>query len=195
MNAYERLLKRNKRLIQEELIPAVEQIYSGKERWMVGEEIIKHLNYLWKYDDGWFWYNDKRIIRLETVRDYLHSPSKQKTTSKSELSNHYFAFYSDEELLHLAEKTTNRFNKAYNDLKKISDEYGIDFKVSEIDILNIVFTKLKGRRDNSKKSVESALQSTISNLLYRGEYPLVQQITTLYNDGKYKEVFSLLQTI
>ena len=120
---------------------------------------------------------------------------KPTSTSEPTRSRRPLSSLSDEELVTLAQKTAERFNKAVEEARKIGQEYGVEVQVSDTNILNIIYAKLKEKRDTvTKESVEKDLQKAISRLSFRGDFALISRLTTLFGEGKFKEVRDLLQT-
>jgi len=106
------------------------------------------------------------------------------------------ATQSDEDLVTIAQRTTERFNKAIDEARKIGHEFGINVTVSEQNILNLVFAKLKERRDMvTKESVEKDLQIAIGKLTRIGDYTKVTELTNLFIKEQYKEVREMLEEI
>jgi hypothetical protein len=61
----------DKILVQLELLPAAKKVYTGNEKQIFGEDILQHLSKQWKYRKRWFFCNDARIIRIDTLKAHL----------------------------------------------------------------------------------------------------------------------------
>lgn len=131
--------------------------------------------------------------------NYHNRVLSSKTISTPDLpkrSRHPLASCSDEELVDLAKKTADRFNKAIEEAKKIGSEYGIEIQVSEDNVLNLVFAKLKERRDTvTKESIEKDMKTAIGLLTRNGNYAKVTELTNLFLEERYKEVRDKLEEI
>jgi len=104
--------------------------------------------------------------------------------------------YSDEELVALAQTILNKYNKALADAKAIAVEYGFEMSESENKLLNIIFAKLKERRDVvTKESVEPAFKNTLETLSKRGDFVLMSELITLFQEEKYSDIKSKLQEL
>ena len=126
-------------------------------------------------------------VSSSKTKSILESPKK---------SRRPFTSCSDEELVDLAKKTADRFNKAIDEARIIGSEYGIDIQVSEDNVLNLVFAKLKERRDTvTKEAVEFDYKKALKRLADQGNYAMMQQLIALFSEEKYKEVGNILQTI
>lgn len=126
----------------------------------------------------------------------VHSSKTISTPDLPKRSRRPLASFSDEELVDLAKKTADRFNKAIDEARIIGSEYGIDIQVSEDNVLNLVFAKLKERRDTvTKESVEKDLQIAIGKLTRKGEYMKVTELTNLFVNEHYKKVREMLDEI
>lgn len=103
---------------------------------------------------------------------------------------------SDEELVAFAQTILNKYNKALADAKAIAEEYGFEVSESENKLLNIIFAKLKERRDAvTKESVEPAFKVALEKLSKRGEFVLMTELIALFQENKLKEVQSKLQEL
>ena len=131
--------------------------------------------------------------------NYHNRVLSSKTISTPDLpkrSRRPLASYSDEELVDLAKKTADRFNKAIEEAKMIGSEYGIEIQVSEDNVLNLVFAKLKERRDTvTKESIEKDMKTAIGLLTRNGNYAKVTELTNLFLEERYKEVRNKLEEI
>lgn len=56
--------------------------------------------------------------------------------------------YTDEELVALAQKILDKYNKALSEANEIAMEYGFAINEKHNNVLNIIFAKLKEKRDN-----------------------------------------------
>ena len=102
----------------------------------------------------------------------------------------------DEELVTIAQKSTEKFSKAIADARKIADEYGFPITESENNILNIIFGKLKEKRNNAtKETIEPVYQNALASLSKRGEYAHIQGLLTLFQEGDYQGVKEKLQEL
>lgn len=102
----------------------------------------------------------------------------------------------DEELVSIAQKSTEKFSKAIADARKIADEYGFPITESENNILNIIFGKLKEKRNNAtKETIEPVYQNALASLSKRGEYAHIQGLLTLFQEGDYQGVKEKLQEL
>lgn len=102
---------------------------------------------------------------------------------------------SDEELVALAQTILNKYNKALSDAKTIAMEYGFEMSESENKLLNIIFAKLKERRDAiTKESVEPSFKAAIMSMIDQGDIAGVTELASLFEAQKYAEVKSLLQS-
>ena len=96
---------------------------------------------------------------------------------------------SDEELVSIAQKNTERYIKAVSEARKIAQEFGFDLSVHDNLILNIIFTELKERRDAvTKESIEKDMKTAIGKLTRNGDYSRVTELTNLFLKEQYKEV-------
>ena len=103
---------------------------------------------------------------------------------------------SDEELVSIAQKNTERYIKAVSEARKIAQEFGFDLSVQDNLILNIIFSKLKERRDTvTKESVEKDMRIAIGKLTRNGDYSKVTELTKLFLEEQYKEVRERLEEI
>ena len=103
---------------------------------------------------------------------------------------------SDEELVALAQCFLNKYNKAFADAKAIAVEFGFEIGEPENKLLNVIFTKLKERRDSvTKESVEPSFKAALETLSKRGEFILMSELIALFQENKYKEVKSKLQEL
>ena len=126
----------------------------------------------------------------------VHSSKTILTQDLPKHSRRPLASCSDEELVDLAQKTAERFNKAIDEARIIGSEYGIDIQMSEDNVLNLVFAKLKERRDTvTKEAVEFDYKKALKRLADQGKYAMMQQLIALFSEEKYKEVGDILQTI
>jgi len=106
------------------------------------------------------------------------------------------SYYTDEELVALAQKILAKYNKALADAKAIAVEYGFDIAESENRILNIIFTKLKDKRDAvTKKSVEPAYLKALLALAKEGNFTTLADVVNLFENQKYAELKSLLLSL
>jgi hypothetical protein len=102
----------------------------------------------------------------------------------------------DEELVTIAQKSAEKFSKAIADARKIADEYGFSITESENNILNIIFVKLKEKRDEvTKETIEPVYQNALASLSKRGEYAQIQMLLTLFQEGDYQGVKAKLQEL
>lgn len=102
----------------------------------------------------------------------------------------------DEELVAIAQKSTGKFSKAITDARKIADEYGFPITESENNILNLIFGKLKERRDiATKNDIEPVYQNALASLSKRGEYAHIQDLLILFQEGNYQAVKTKLKEL
>ncbi len=102
----------------------------------------------------------------------------------------------DEELVTLAQKILAKYNKALSDAKEIALEYGFEMNEQQNNVLNIIFAKLKEKRDNiTKESVEPAFKVALETLSKRGDFVLMSELLTLFQEEKYESVKSKLQEV
>ena len=102
----------------------------------------------------------------------------------------------DEELVTIAQKSTEKFSKAIADARKIADEYGFSITESENNILNIIFGKLKEKRNcAAKETIEPVYQKALASLSKRGDYAHIQVLLTLFQEGDYQGVKEKLQEL
>lgn len=102
---------------------------------------------------------------------------------------------SDEELVALAQTILNKYNKALADAKAIAVEYGFEMSESENKLLNIIFAKLKERRDAvTKESVEPSFKAAIMSMIDQGDIAGVTELASLFEAQKYADVKSMLQS-
>ena len=100
----------------------------------------------------------------------------------------------DEELVSVAQKTKEKYMKAYSEAKSIADEYGFQMEDTESNILNTVFAKLKERRDTvSKEDVERIMRLAIEQLNRQGQYNKLSELLSLMNNEKYSELAQQLK--
>ena len=102
----------------------------------------------------------------------------------------------DEELVSIAQKSAEKFSKAIADARKIADEYGFSITESENNILNIIFGKLKEKRNCAAKgTIEPVYQNALALLSKRGEYAHIQGLLTLFQEGDYQGVEAKLKEL
>ena len=142
-------------------------------------------------------YNAPKSYNVKGNYQSRTSSSRIKSTLEFPKHSHLpFASCSDEQLVTIAQKIADRFKKAIDEARKIGQEYGINVTVSENNILNLVFAKLKERRDTvTKEAVELDYKKALKQLADRGNYAMMQQLIALFREEKYKEVSNILQTI
>lgn len=102
--------------------------------------------------------------------------------------------YTDEELVALAQKILAKYNKALSEAKEIAMEYGFEINGNQNNVLNIIYAKLKEQRDAvTQESVEPVFRSSLESLSKKGEFAKMTELLSLYNEGKYKEVKTILE--
>lgn len=102
----------------------------------------------------------------------------------------------DSELVIMAQKIEERFRKALEEAKAISEEYGFDIGETTNVIQTIVFSKLKEKRDLvTKENVEPVFKSSLETLSKKGEFAKMTELLSLYSEGKYKEVKTQLEEL
>lgn len=104
----------------------------------------------------------------------------------------------DNELISLAQKETDRFKKCIASAQQTADEYGFSISESENNILNIIYAKLKEKRDNEKKKQRSKAlnkwyKHTLDNI-YKLDYEAYLELVNFQgNDNdfvlKFAEIF------
>jgi len=103
---------------------------------------------------------------------------------------------SDEELVAIAQKSTEKFSKAIADARKIAEEFGFSITESENNILNIIFGKLKEKRNSAiKENVEDVFKSALEKLSQRGDFTHMSELLALFQAGNYHEVKAKLQEL
>ena len=116
--------------------------------------------------------------------------------SRKQLSLKSLRLKSDEELVNIAQKNTQRYIRAVSEARKVAQEFGFDLSVQDNLILNIIFTKLKERRDVvTKESIENDMKTAIGELTRNGNYAKVTELTNLFLEERYKEVMDKLDEI
>lgn len=101
--------------------------------------------------------------------------------------------YTDEELVALAQRILAKYNGALTEAKEIAIEYGFEINEQENNILNIIFAKLKEKRDTvTKESVEPAFKAALMTLAQQGIFKEITELVTLFENQKYAEVKSKL---
>lgn len=142
-------------------------------------------------------YNAPKSYNVKGNYQSRTASSRMKSTLEFPKHSHrLLASCSDEQLAAIAHKTADRFSKAINEARKIGQEYGINVTVSENNILNLVFAKLKERRDTvTKEAVEKDLQTAIGILSRNGNYAKITELTNLFLKEQYREVRDMLEEI
>ena len=103
---------------------------------------------------------------------------------------------SDEELVALAQTILNKYNKALTDAKAIAVEYGFEMNESENKLLNIIFAKLKERRDAvTKESVEHAYKKAVFALAKQGNISAIPELVKLFESQNYLGVRNMLLSL
>ena len=116
--------------------------------------------------------------------------------SRKQLSLKSLRLKSDEELVNIAQKNTERYIRAVSEARKVAQEFGFDLSVQDDLVLNIIFTKLKERRDVvTKESIENDMKTAIGKLTRNGNYAKVTELTNLFLEERYKEVMDKLDEI
>mgnify|MGYP006916030009 CR=1 FL=1 len=102
----------------------------------------------------------------------------------------------DEELVNLAQKTLIKYQKSIEEARKISSEYGFKLDDSYNDIINTIFVHLKQQREKAKvESIEHIYQNALVQLSKRGDYTQIQELITLFQDGKVQKIKSKLKSL
>lgn len=174
-----------------------------------GEQIIRFDRALTKalgfhsVKDWWRSWNGKElspsgaIVASHANPNKFEYPTFNKDAKQKNLQLRSLYRLSDEELVPIAQKNTDRYIKSICEARKIAQEFGFDISVQDKDVvLNIIFAKLKDRRDNvTKESVEKDLQIAIGKLSLKGEITTIAELTNLFLKGNYKEVRDILVEI
>lgn len=102
----------------------------------------------------------------------------------------------DDELVVLAQNILVKYNKALAEAKAIALEYGFDISVPESEIMDIVFAKLREKRDTvTQESVEPAFRVAMETLSKKGDFVLMSELLALFQEEKYENVKSKLQEL
>lgn len=103
---------------------------------------------------------------------------------------------SDEELVNLSQKILTKYQKSIEEARKISSEYGFKLDDSYNDIINTIFVHLKQQREKAKvESIEHIYQNALVQLSKRGDYTQIQELITLFQEGKIQKVKSKLKSL
>ena len=92
--------------------------------------------------------------------------------------------YTDEDLVTLAQKILDKYNKALSEAKEIAMGYGFEINEQHNNILNIIFAKLKEKRDNENNkrkliAFDKWYKDTI-NYIYKHDYSSFLELVSLH---------------
>lgn len=97
--------------------------------------------------------------------------------------------YTDEELVAFAQKILAKYNKALSEAKEVAMEYGFEINEKQNNVLNIIYAKLKERRDTvTKESVEPAYKEAVFALAKPETISELTELVNLFEVQKYAEV-------
>lgn len=91
--------------------------------------------------------------------------------------------YTDEELVALAQKNLAKYNKALSEAKEIAMEYGFEINEQHNNVLNIIFAKLKEKREKDKEKqlliAGNKWYKNTLNIIYKRDYSSFLELVSL----------------